>query len=97
MKRSDFVFSIGYQGDSAIVDSRAAKKNAGKSSRELAQEGLFRAAFCGALYDGDSEAMQVCVDEYNRVSGGNLKDIEAMKRLLGVFSVPEGVNKVTRI
>lgn len=97
MKRDDFIFSIGYQGDSAIVDSRTAKKYGSFSSVELAEKGLFRAGFCSAMYDGDEGAMQQVVAVYNRVSGASLEGVEDMKRLLGVFSVPESVSKVTRI
>jgi hypothetical protein len=41
--------------------------------------------------------METVVEVYNRASGASLKGIDGMKRLLGVFSVPEGVSKVTRI
>ncbi len=97
MKREDFIFSIGYQGEAAIVDSKAAKQYSRLSSAGLAEKSLFRAAFCSALYDNDEQAMNSVVEAYNRTSGASLKGIDAMKRLLGVFSVPEGVSKVTRI
>jgi hypothetical protein len=97
MKREDFIFSIGYQGDSAIVDFRAAKRHGSLSAVELAEKGLYRAGFCSAMYDGDEDAMRQVVAIYNRVSGASLEGVEAMKRLLGVFSVPDSVSKVTRI
>lgn len=97
MKREDFVFSIGYQGEAAIVDAKAAKRYSGLSPVELAEKGLYRAAFCGALFDNDEKAMETIVQKYNGTSGASLRGSDDMKRLLGVFSVPEEVSKVIRI
>jgi hypothetical protein len=97
MKRDDFVFSIGYQGNTALIDSRTARHYSKLSAAQLSEQGLFRAAFRMALYDDDRDSMKLVVDAYNRVSGAHLEGIDDMKRLLGVFSVPEGVTKVSRI
>ena len=97
MKRVDFMFAIGYQGISAIVDKHAKNHNGKLTSKQLAEKGLFKSAFCGALYDGDTVRLKDVVDIYNRMSGETLSSVESMKRLLGVFDVPENISKATYV
>lgn len=97
MKRVDFMFAIGYHGVSAIVDKHA-KNHYGKlASEQLAEKGLFKSAFCSALYDEDAARLEDIVGIYNKMSGETLSSVESMKRLLGVFGVPENISKVTYI
>ncbi len=97
MTREDFVFSVGYQGVSAIVDKSAKKKYGKLSTRELAEKGLFRAAFCSALYSGNEEEISAVMEVYNSRNRTKLKSPDEMKRLLGVFSVPDNITKVIGI
>jgi len=94
LKREDFVFCIGYQGDAAVVDGRAKKEYKGWGARRLLEKGLFRAAFSAAVYDGSDEELQLVIDAYAEQIGSEIPDQEAMKRLLGIFSVPDEINKV---
>ncbi len=94
MKREDFIFTIGYQGDLTLVDGKAKKEYGKFDTDALVEKGLFRAAFCSALYDGDREKMKHVVESYNSVSGAKLETVEDMKRMLGVYQVPEEVEKV---
>lgn len=93
MKKIDFMFAIGFQGVSAVVDKRAKNQYGKLSGKELAEKGLFKNAFCGALYDDDIAGLEEVVDTYNRISGESLSSVESMKRLLGVFGVPENISK----
>jgi hypothetical protein len=94
MKREDFMFTIGYQGDTALVDGKA-KKDYGKLGIEqLLEKGLYRAAFCAALFEGDEERMQQVVESYNHASGASLSSPQDMKRMLGVFQIPQNISKV---
>ncbi len=97
MKRGDFVFSIGYQGESAIIDKQAKNMYGMLSSAELAEKGLFRAAFNSALYSENNEETESVLAIYNRKSGAGLPSVESMKRMLGVFKVPDKIIKVTLI
>lgn len=97
LKREDFVFCVGYQGDSALVDSRAKKKYRKFSTKQLLEEGLFRAAFSSAVYDRNEAEMTMVIEVYNAASGANLQEPEDMKRLLGIFSVPEDISKVLSV
>lgn len=56
MNRQDFIFTIGFQGNAAIVDKRLRRKYGGASTKELFEAGLHKAAFCAALTsDSDSD------------------------------------------
>ena len=91
------MFAIGYQGISAIVDKRAKNQYGKFSGRDLAEKGLFKNAFCSALYADDTKELEEIVDIYNRISGESLSSVESMKRLLGVFEVPENISRVTYV
>lgn len=97
MTKEEFTFSIGFQGESAIVDGKARKDNKNLSTAQLAEKGLFRAAFCSALYDDSQPDMKTVLDEYNRQSGSSMETIDDMKKLLGIYTVPDGIKKVTVI
>ncbi len=97
MKKIDFMFTIGFQGVSAIVDKRAKNQYGKLSGIELAEKGLFKTAFCGALYDDDTSGLEEIVKIYNRISGESFSTVDSMKRLLGVFGIPENISKVVYI
>ncbi|MBC8452328.1 MAG: hypothetical protein H8D65_00560 [Spirochaetes bacterium] len=93
MKREDFVFCIGYQGDSAVIDGQSKKEFGKLDTKALAEKGLFRAAFCSAVYSGNTAEMQIVLNAFNSSAGTNLTRTEDMKRLLGVFEVEEDIKK----
>ncbi len=92
MKRSDFIFTIGYQGDTAVVDGKARKRYGSMSAGELLKEGLYRPAFCAALYDGELETF---FPDYIAATGIDASSPEALQRMYGVFEIPESVTKVS--
>ncbi|MEM5946947.1 hypothetical protein WKV44_00140 [Spirochaetia bacterium 38H-sp] len=97
LSREDFIFTIGYEGRAAVVDARAKKKYGNLSTMELAREGLFRAAFCSALYSGSDEEMREFLDYFNSLSSYKKYDLESAKRLFGVDGIPEGIDRVMNI
>jgi len=97
MKKTVFNFIIGYHGDSAIVDKRALKSNSSFTSRELADKGLYKSAFCDALYDDDKESMSYILNLYNEKSGSGYGSIDQLKLLFGVYSVPEEITKTAKV
>ncbi|MDR1972790.1 MAG: hypothetical protein LBQ46_12820 [Treponema sp.] len=91
LNREDFIFTIGYDGPSAVVDGQAKKRYGALSTRELAERGLFRAAYASAVYgrprgEGNPD-LEVLVELYNRVSGAGLGADSPLDRLFGVFPV----------
>jgi hypothetical protein len=87
LSREDFVFTIGYDGPAAVVDNQAKKKYGGLSTRELAEQGLFRAAYSSAVFSRDPAEKQLVADLYNKLSVSAPVDLSALDRLFGVFPV----------
>ncbi len=97
MRREDFIFTIGFQGDAAIVDRQARSRYGTNSTRELAERGLFRAAFSSALFSKSEEEMREFIEIFNRSGGGEDRTPEQCKRLFGIYDVPEENVKVVLI
>ncbi|MDR2446617.1 MAG: hypothetical protein LBD58_04935 [Treponema sp.] len=87
LSRENFVFTIGYDGPAAVVDKQALLKYGALSTRELAEKGLFRAAYSSAIYSKDPEEMGVVVDVYNKTAGASYTVSSQLDRLFGVFPV----------
>ncbi len=94
MKREDFMFTVGYQGSTAIIDSRARKRYGKLSVHDLVDEGLYKAAFCAVIFDNDSEGMQYLIDSYNAGHGSRYETKQHLARLFGVDEVPDNVTRV---
>ena len=86
LSREDFVFTIGYDGASAIVDGRAKKQYGKLSTMELAEEGLYRAAFASAYYEKhkDEAPMKEFIQFFNSKAGTAYTKAEELQRLFGV-------------
>ncbi len=95
MKKDDFISTIGYSGNSAITDKKLQKP--GTSLEALLESGLFKAAFSKALFEEDAAGQQKVLEVYNSQSGSKYASIEDLKRLFGVFRVPDKITKVKRI
>ena len=70
LPREDFIFTIGYNGPIAVIDKQARKKYGKLSTKELAEKGLFRAAYSSALYSGNADECKF-VGDYFKTLGGN--------------------------
>lgn len=90
--RDDFVFCIGYDGDTAIVDGKAKKEFARCSTMELAEKGLYRAAFASALYSKKPEEMKTFIDFFNKKAGTQYTEPAQLSKLFGVYL--DGISKV---
>ncbi len=94
MLREDFVFTIGYQGDTAVVDKSSRRRYGSLSALELLDHGLYKSAFCAALFSGDSDEMSRFIEAYRAKTGRSDVDEESLKRLYGVFANPANIRKV---
>jgi len=94
MKRDNFLFTIGYQGDTAIVDAASKKKYAKLKTLELALKGLFKPAVCSAILNNSREELESIKKIYNEKNEEKIESVEALKRVFGVNEVPEGIEKV---
>lgn len=93
MTRSEFVFTIGFLGDAALVDKRAMRLYSKLGTMELARKGLSRAAFCSALHSADEREMAEFVEFFGRQAGVEGLTADRLKRLFGIYTVPEDVTR----
>ncbi len=84
ISREDFAFTIGYDGEQAVVDGKAKRQYGSLSTMELAEKGLYRAAFSSALYSGDEAEMQAFIDYFNAKAKTAYRNADELKRLFGV-------------
>ncbi|MDR2257953.1 MAG: hypothetical protein LBE14_02260 [Treponema sp.] len=87
LSRENFVFTIGYDGPAAVVDNQAKNRYGALSTRELAERGLFRAAYSSAIYSKDPGELETVVEIYNKTAGASLTVNSPLDRLFGVFPV----------
>ena len=97
LSREDFVFTIGYDGPVAVIDNQAKKKYGKLSTRELAEKGLFRAAYSSAVYSKNPQELKFVAEAYKSLGGHSsaefynadlsAADISTLDRLFGVFLV----------
>jgi len=88
--RDDFVFTIGYDGPAAVVDSQAKRRYKSLSTSALAEKGLFRAAYSSAVYSGNPDELGIVADSYEKLTGSKI-EIAGLSRLFGV--IPVDVNR----
>lgn len=89
MKREDFVFTIGFHGNAAVVDAKAKRKYGKLGTMELAERGLYRSAFASALYSGDQDEIDEFIRYYCEQIGAQPGGVEEFKRLFGVDEARE--------
>jgi len=102
MTRNEFVFAIGFQGDTAIVDKRAMRQYGRLTTMELAEKGLHKAAFCSALYASDQAEMEEILRYFRDrtdVAGSDrtIESADELKRLFGVYTVPDEIKRVVSL
>ena len=93
MTLKNFMFTIGYQGDSALVDRANLEKYGNMEESELLAAGLYKPAFSRALYKEDQEGMERVLSSYNSKTPQKYKNLEEIKKAFGVFSVPQNITK----
>jgi hypothetical protein len=93
MKRDDFIFTIGYQGSVAIIDGKIRKGCVNASYKDLAEKGLYKAAYCAVLESGDAAALDDFLSFFNARVSGRPYGKEDLSRLFGVYGVPEEIKR----
>jgi hypothetical protein len=102
ISRQDFTFTIGYEGNVAVVDGTLKKRYGALTAEQLAEKQLYKQAICRAVYEQSSgleagEALQRVLEIYNRNALKKIDSVENLKRTFGVHEVPEGIAKVSII
>jgi hypothetical protein len=93
MLREDFVFCIGYSGNTAIVDKALRSRHGRARAQALARKGLYKQAGAAALYDGAPEDMPAVLQEFNKTAVRQVGTVEELPRVVGVNFVPDNVKK----
>jgi len=91
MTRNAFVFCIGYNGGTAIVDRKLESQYGRLGTRELFAQGLYKPAVASAIYAKNEADLDWLLAEYDRVTGTKLRDVDALKRTVGVGEVYETI------
>ncbi|MBN2443688.1 MAG: hypothetical protein JXJ04_20170 [Spirochaetales bacterium] len=97
ISKEDFAFTVGYQGDTAIVDGISRNRYGKLSILELAEEGMFKPALCMALFSGKEEDFNTVLTLYNEHAQRKVPTIEELKKVYGVSKPPEEIVKVIRL
>lgn len=103
MTKQEFTFAIGFQGDTAIVDKRAMRQYGRLSSAELMENGMYRAAFCSALFSGDAGEMDRFITLFREKTSAagqdsaGLQTVDQFKRLFGVYTIPDEIKRVVAL
>ncbi len=84
MKRSDYVFAVGFDGAYAIVDKRSRSRYGKLDARALADKGLFRAAYRSTVFDGDTESANYVLERFNAVSPVKYENSSDLTQVFGV-------------
>lgn len=95
-KRSDFIFCVGYEGETALVDGSMAKTHAAYTTMQLAEAGLYRAACASAILSDDKTEIDAFVAYYNKIAGLSISTKEELTKLFGV-SVSDFIGKKIRV
>jgi len=95
MTRNAFVFCIGYNGGTAIVDRKLEAQYGRLSTRELFAQGLYKPAVASAIFAKNAEDLEWLREQYSAVTGKALRDVDALKRTVGVGEVYDTIQRTT--
>lgn len=90
MTKADFVWTVGYSGNTALVNKTMKARFKNPDFGLLLDEGFLRAAFCVAIWEEAKEGKSLddFVAVFNQRTGLAMS-IDEIKRLLGVYKVPD--------
>ncbi len=94
IRREDFIFTIGYEGNTSVVDGQLKKRCGSFSTAALAEAGLLKQALCSAVYAENRGESDQVLAIYNKKAQVKLNSVDELKRIFGVFEVPEKTVKV---
>jgi len=95
MTRNAFVFCIGYNGGTAIVDRKLEAQFGRLGTRELFAAGLYKPAVASAIFAKSNDDLEWIRQEYSRVTGRDLRDIDALKRTVGVGELYDTIQRTS--
>ena len=87
MTRNAFVFCVGYDGGTAIVDRKLESRYGRLGTKDLFAQGLYKPAVASAIYSKSDSDLEWLRQEYSRIIGRELPSIDVLKRTVGVSEV----------
>ena len=84
MTREEFIFTIGYDGDNAVVDKKSAKEFGKLGTAELFDRGMVKAAVCSAIFSKDKGDEQLVLDKFNALDRQKVESFAELKKIFGV-------------
>jgi len=95
MTRNAFVFCIGYNGGTAIIDRKLEAQFGRMGTRELFAEGLYKPAVASAIFAKNTDDLEWLRLEYGRLTDQDLRDVDSLKRTVGVGEVYETIQRTS--
>jgi hypothetical protein len=95
MTRNAFVFCIGYNGGTAIVDRKLEAQYGRLGTRDLFAQGLYKPAVASAVFAKSDSDLDWIRTEYSRITGKELRDVDALKRTVGVGDVFDTIQRTS--
>ncbi len=89
MKREDYVFAVGFDGNKAIVDKRSRSRYGKMDARALADNGMFKAAYRRSVFDNDLQAADYVLTKLNEISPVKYERSSGLAKVFGV-QAPSG-------
>jgi hypothetical protein len=93
MTREDYMFTLGYNGNQAMIDKTRLGKYKKCSLEELCDKGQYKAAICKAFWDDDQSGLELVLQKYNQNTVKPLGSVEVLKRAFGVMKLPESIKR----
>ncbi len=84
MKKEDYVFTIGFDGEKPVVDRQARSRYGRPDARSLADKGLFQAAYRSAVFDKNEADAKYILEKLNTISTVQYKTTEELSKLFGI-------------
>ena len=95
MTRNAFVFCVGYNGGTAIVDRRLEARYGRLGTRDLFAQGLYKTAVASAIFANNDADLEWIRQEYGRITDKPLRDVDALKRTVGVGEVYRAIQRTS--
>jgi hypothetical protein len=94
MKRQEYIFTIGFTGNTAMVDGKALKSYGSLGTGALLEKGLYKPALASAVNAGSPEEQALVLKTYNSVAGTSYERIQQLQRVFGLETSPEHIEKI---
>ena len=76
-----------------MVHGRQRRRYGTLTTAQLLEQGLFKAAFCSAEFSGKAEEMELVRGTMEQRTGQSCS-IDDLRKLFGVYGVPQGIRRV---